>query len=461
MLYLHSYLFCMTANFSNGTLYCSFCGEAQQDVDRLITGPNVNICSNCVKTCLDLLGEESSPKANKDGDATTGEANANITLSSPEKIKLFLDNYIIGQDYAKKVLSVAVYNHYKRLKYLETHKNTDDVEISKSNVLLIGPTGCGKTLLAQTLARLLNVPFAIADATTLTEAGYVGDDVENVLQRLIQNADGDVEKAQKGIIYLDEIDKIGRKSENPSITRDVSGEGVQQALLKIIEGTTASVNKEGDRKHPTSERYTINTHNILFICGGAFEGIDKIISRRCQDTSIGFVANVKSKTNDKESSKIIKKVNSDDLIKFGIIPELIGRLPIVAVLDQLNEQDLINVLTQPKNAIVKQYKKLFEMDNVELNFDDDVLKLIAEKSLKRKSGARGLRTITEKILLDTMYDVPNGNWKKITVKCKDNSFYIEKQNSSTQEVIKVGGFGDEKNKQNDKTHDSQLNKKVS
>ena len=440
------------ASSGNKTIYCSFCGNAQQDVDKMIIGgtnTNVNICSNCVRTCLELMGEESRPKQNINNEDAKIE-DKNITLSSPEKIKSFLDNYIIGQDYAKKVLSVAVYNHYKRLKYLENNnKNEDDVEIAKSNVLLIGPTGCGKTLLAQTLARLLNVPFAIADATTLTEAGYVGDDAENVLQRLIQNADGDVEKAQRGIIYLDEIDKIGRKSENPSITRDVSGEGVQQALLKIIEGTTANVSKEGDRKHPTGDRYVINTHNILFICGGAFEGIDKIIARRCQDSSIGFIANVKSKTNEQERTKMIKKVNSDDLIKFGIIPELIGRLPIVAVLEQLTEQDLINVLTKPKNAIIKQYKKLFEMDNAELEFDEDALKLVAEKSLKRKSGARGLRTIVEKILLDTMYEIPQGIWKKIKILRKDNNFYVEKTNNNAKELTKVQGLHEEKKTNSD------------
>jgi len=427
------------SDYTNGTLYCSFCGEAQQDVERLITGPNVNICNNCIVTCTELIKESTQQKEynSKHFDDIKDEK---IHLSSPEKIKLFLDDYIIGQEHAKKVLSVAVYNHYKRLKYSEKHIENDNVEIAKSNVLLIGPTGCGKTLLAQTLAKLLNVPFAVADATTLTEAGYVGDDVENILQRLLQNSNGDIERAQKGIIYLDEIDKIGRKSENPSITRDVSGEGVQQALLKIIEGSSVSIDKDNNRKHPDGERRTIDTRNILFICSGAFEGMDKIIARRCQNGTIGFIANVKSKTNDKENTKLIKKVNNDDLIKFGMIPELIGRLPIVAVLDQLTQEDLINVLTKPKNAIIKQYKKLFEMDNVTLNFEKEAIQLIAEKSLKQKSGARGLRAITENILLDIMYEIPNGKWKTINIKRKDNSFYIEKQNDNTQEIVKICGI---------------------
>ena len=408
------------------SLYCSFCGSSQQEVDNLIAGNDAHICSNCVQTCLSLLGKKIDENHINNKDVisdTDGSNNKNINLSSPEAIKKFLDSYIIGQDYAKKILSVAVYNHYKRLKYLE-EDNNNDVEISKSNVLLIGPTGCGKTLLAQTLAKLLNVPFAIADATTLTEAGYVGDDVENILQRLIQNADGDIERAQKGIIYIDEIDKIGRKSENPSITRDVSGEGVQQALLKIIEGTIASVNKEGDRKHPNSERYNIDTKNILFICGGAFEGIDKIIQRRLTDTNIGFIANVKSKTNENEKTKVIKKVNSDDLTKFGLIPELIGRLPIVAVLDQLTEKDLINVLTKPKDAIIKQYIKLFDMDNVKLEFEDKTLELIAKNSIKRKIGARGLRSIVEHILLDTMYELPSLKCKKVKIIEDNNSIAV-------------------------------------
>ena len=407
-------------------LYCSFCGASQNEVEKLIAGSSAHICNRCVETCLEFLDKKIVVE-DKDGEKEQAKSSKDkeINLSSPETIKKFLDSYIIGQEYAKKILSVAVYNHYKRLKYLENNKD-DDVEIAKSNVLLIGPTGCGKTLLAQTLAKLLNVPFAIADATTLTEAGYVGDDVENVLQRLIQNADGDVEKAEKGIIYIDEIDKIGRKSESPSITRDVSGEGVQQALLKIIEGTQASVNKEGDRKHPNSERYNINTKNILFICGGAFEGIDKIISKRLTDTTIGFMANVKSKTNEKENAKIIKKVSSDDLTKFGLIPELIGRLPILAVLDNLTEDDLINVLTKPKNAIIKQYKKLFEMDNVELEFNEEALKLIAKKSIKRKAGARGLRSIVEGILMETMYSLPSEKCKKIKVVKSADAVMIEK-----------------------------------
>ena len=409
-------------------LCCSFCGASQTERDNMIAGTDAHICDECIKVCMQMIEKQERLQNNNNNDIDDIEIKNNneINIASPETIKKFLDSYIIGQDYAKKVLSVSVYNHYKRLKYLEKQtKSNDDVEISKSNVLLIGPTGSGKTLLAQTLAKLLNVPFAIADATTLTEAGYVGDDVENILQRLIQNANGDIERAQKGIIYIDEIDKIGRKSESASITRDVSGEGVQQALLKIIEGTISSVNKEGDRKHPNSERYTIDTKNILFICGGAFEGIEKLISQRLTSSTIGFMANVKSKNNEQDIAKMVKKVSSDDLTKFGLIPELIGRLPVVAVLDKLTEEDLINILTKPKNAIVKQYEKLFEIDGAKLSFDSEALKLIAKKSIKRKIGARGLRSIVEHILLDTMYEIPTSKHKDIKVIAKDNAIALE------------------------------------
>jgi ATP-dependent Clp protease ATP-binding subunit ClpX len=381
---------------SSKLLYCSFCGKSQHEVRKLIAGPAVFVCDECVELCNDILREElyeNSPEGKSQ-------------LPRPKEIKGILDEYVIGQDKSKRILAVAVYNHYKRLR-LKAHSRKNDVELSKSNILLVGPTGSGKTLLAETLARILDVPFTIADATTLTEAGYVGEDVENIIQKLLQKCDYDVEKAESGIVYIDEIDKISRKSSNPSITRDVSGEGVQQALLKLIEGTIASIPPQGGRKHPQQEFLQINTANILFICGGAFAGLDKTIRSRSETGGIGFSAEVKSKDERRNVGEVLAGVEAEDLIRYGLIPEFVGRLPVVATLEELDEEALVKILTEPKNALVKQYQRLFEMEDCDLEIRADALKLVAQRAIERKTGARGLRTILENILLDTMYELPS------------------------------------------------------